>query len=315
MSWVAIPDSFGDEPRLIELGHEAFARLIRLWCYCGRHENDGIISTHVLNDIVPERIVERLVQRGFVSIEGESAKVVGFIDHNMSHAAREAQRNLARAAGILSGKARREKSILERTSGSTERSTERSTSGRTPGPGPEQILRQEQDPDSPKGAASPARSKPKPKREPHPDRQKFLTEFHEAHKEASCGRVYQWTGRERGMLDRYCEEIRFDVWQTACAAYARRLPEWLFRNGQVPDLGAFYRNLNAFTIAAPSSSGAPQPGGILDTARRALERIKEMDNRNGFHGMHRETPDHERLDSPLSAAERGGVRFGDDGLA
>lgn len=224
MSWVAIPDSFGDDPRLIELGHEAFARLIRLWCYCGRHENDGIISTHVLNDIVPERIVERLVQRGFVSIEGETANVVGFLDDNMSHAAREAQRNLARAAGILSGKARREKSILERTSGSTERSTERSTSGRTPGPGPEQILRPEQKQEPiQKEAASPqspplastgsVEGKPRKKREKrpaHPNYKPTLDAIDGIYREAT-GSKPDWTSpKERAAVDRLARSWTLD---------------------------------------------------------------------------------------------------------
>lgn len=133
MGWVAIPDSFGDDPRLIDLGHEAFARLVRLWCYCGRHENDGILSTAVLNELIVERVVQRLVERGFLRVDGDTAVVVGFTDHNMTHAARQAQRDANREAGILSGKARREKAILERTKRSTDRSTDR----RTPGPGPE----------------------------------------------------------------------------------------------------------------------------------------------------------------------------------
>lgn len=279
MSWVAIPDSFGDDPRLIELGHEAFARLIRLWCYCGRHENDGIINKAVLLELIVEPIVERLVQRGFITIEGETARVVGFLDDNMSHQARQAQRDAARAAGILSGKSRREKTILERTN----RSTDRSTSGRTPGPGPEPILRQEPErgeshnPDPPSAGASaspPARTRTK--REIHPLRQQYLEDFHEAHKAATGGRVYQWTGRDRAALDRYCAEIKPDVWKAACAAYSSRSVEWLFRNGQAPDLGSFYRNLNAFAASATPIANGPIPGGMLDTAQRALANLKRM---------------------------------------
>ncbi len=118
------------------------------------------------------------------------------------------------------------------------------------------------------GAAAPPRSDPptkppRPKRAAHPNRQTYLADFHEAHKAASGGGTYSWSGRELVALDGCCADYPPDRWKAACASLAARRPEWLFRNGETPDLGAFRRNFNAFAAAA----ALPTTGRSASTTR------------------------------------------------
>ena len=111
---------------------------------------------------------------------------------------------------------------------------------------------------------------PKPKRLPHPMRQVYLDEFHQAHKTSTGGSIYTWDGHDRARLDRACETYPLDRWRAACAGYARRLPEWLFRDGSAPDLQGMIRNFNAFAAAA---CGPPPDRPAGPNGRLSIEQI------------------------------------------
>ncbi len=111
---------------------------------------------------------------------------------------------------------------------------------------------------------------PRPKREPHPMRKTYLDEFHFAHKTATGGAVYSWDPRALAALDRACETYPLDRWKAACAGYARRLPEWMFRDGSAPDVHGMIRSFNSFAAAA---CGAPSNHPAGPNGRLSIEQI------------------------------------------
>lgn len=266
MGWVAIPESFGDDPRLIELGHEAIARLVRLWCYCGRHENDGVLSVEVLYDLVPERFVERFVERNLVRIVEGRADVVGFLDHNFSHKAREAQRAAGREAGRLSGKARREKALLERTNHSTNGSTNRRTPGPGPGPIPEPIP--EEHPKGVRPSASPPvqsseAEKPKKPRKPrseskyHPNYTAALEAINDEFVTAT-GSKPDWTAaKEREAVNRLCGQWPVDeIRKRARRFWKDHLPAWVWRDKiTTPSVSAFSTHFGELHVNEAANDG------------------------------------------------------------
>lgn len=281
MSWVAIPEALGDDPRLDDLGDAALAAIVRMYCYASKHETDGVITPTRAAKLASPEAIEGLRKVGIIVVGDHGVRIVDFLRHNLCHEQREHNREKAaervrrfRNASCNAVTPPVTNAVRNAVCNATDRTGPDRTEQR-----PERTGNQDhnRDPDPPSAGASaspPARARTK--REIHPLRQEYLKDFHDAHKAATGGRVYEWTGRERAALDRYCSEIKPDVWKAACAAYSSRSVEWLFRNGQAPDLGSFYRNLNAFAAAAPTAPSGPVPGGMLDTAQRALANLKRM---------------------------------------
>jgi len=52
-----------DHPKIEELSDKAFRALITLWCYCGLHRNDGIVTAKRWRE-VPARVRAELVDHG-----------------------------------------------------------------------------------------------------------------------------------------------------------------------------------------------------------------------------------------------------------
>ena len=52
-----------DHPKIEELSDKAFRALITLWCYCGLHRNDGIVTARKWKT-VPVKVRDELVEHG-----------------------------------------------------------------------------------------------------------------------------------------------------------------------------------------------------------------------------------------------------------
>lgn len=51
--WVKLSDRMPDDPDVDRLSHGAFRLLIAAWCYCARHESDGVVPTGQLPRLIP----------------------------------------------------------------------------------------------------------------------------------------------------------------------------------------------------------------------------------------------------------------------
>ena len=92
MSWVAIPERLGDDPRLDDAGDGGLAALVRLYCYVSSHETDGLISRARAERIVSREMLSTLQRVGFLECDANSIRIVDFLVHNLSHERREHHR-------------------------------------------------------------------------------------------------------------------------------------------------------------------------------------------------------------------------------
>ncbi len=210
MTWVAIPDTFADDPRLTKLGFKAFKALVAMWSFSNRHETDGLVPTEHFAALYGQDTLDGLMRERFVAIDCLGVHLDGFLSCNFSHETREAQRVAGREAGRLSGKARREKSILNRTNRSANGSTIRRTPVPVPvpdtntetGTGMNPISASAPSAPMPESASrEPKTRKPRPPKPVHPRRAEVMVALDGIHEKATGFKINWSDGKNRAHAD------------------------------------------------------------------------------------------------------------------
>lgn len=255
---MSAPLGLADHPDIIDLGSDFIVACYRAFDYCAAQRSDGRMPRGIASRIFGALLAD--AKRIGLLVDGDNCLLLQqFLDTNLRAEQRRDSSTDSSAVGST-----------DSPTGCKEKEKENQKETKTMPP-------------AGAGAAAPPRSTPptKPprqKRAAHPNRQAYLADFHEAHKAASGGGTYSWSGRELVALDGCCADYPPDRWKAACASLAARRPEWLFRNGETPDLGAFRRNFNAFAAAAalpttgrPASTTRPGHADPFDFIRIGQE--------------------------------------------
>jgi len=96
MSWVKLDDKFWANPKVEELGNEAAGAYCRMLSYCGDHLTDGVLTAAKVRYIAKPKVIDRLVEFGFIVKRGAGWIIPDYLDYNPSQqqvfAKREADR-------------------------------------------------------------------------------------------------------------------------------------------------------------------------------------------------------------------------------
>lgn len=103
--WTAIPADLDESPTGAAIGDAGIAALFRLSAWSTRYETDGVIPRAVLMRCGTAEAIAALERSGLIRLHPDSAVVVGFLDVNLSHAERQAERDRwsARSSGASAG--------------------------------------------------------------------------------------------------------------------------------------------------------------------------------------------------------------------
>ncbi len=94
--WVKLDDKAWAEPKVQEVGNEAFGAYCRMLSFCGGHLTDGKVTDQTASFITRPKIVERLAEFGFVNQRGTGLLIPDFLDYNPSKEQVETKREADR---------------------------------------------------------------------------------------------------------------------------------------------------------------------------------------------------------------------------
>ncbi len=270
--WVKLDDNFPHHEKLMAVSPEAAALHVGALCYAGRLLTDGRIPRSALPILWPaltktkhvlEPLASELVEAGLWECFEDGYQIHDFLDYNPSRAnaaARRAQKvDSGRKGGRKSGEVRR-KRIEARAS--TNRQARGSSKPQAPGEAPtrpdptrrggSEDLRLPSRPDADAPAERAAKTSKKTSKT-HPNRQAVIDAFDAIYREAT-GSPPTWTAKTRGLADTLArthsvEEIRARF--SRC--FRDRQPEFLWRDGAMPDLGTVVSQFDRLAKAEPRS--------------------------------------------------------------
>lgn len=280
MPWVAIPESFGDDPKLTKLGFKAFKALVAMWCYSNRLETDGIVPREPFEALYGADTIAALARSGFVTHDELDIGLEGFLAHNLAREVRE--HNRVEAKKRKSAWKERRRNGVPNDVQNTSRNEATQEQRPRPRPRPEQIPDKIRSPDSereardapgspPPSAPSPdlvpesrirkrerapkAPKEPKPKRQNHPNYQACQDAIDQAYKRATGGVGPDWTNsRERQAVHALCPAwSAAEVEARANRFWVQKMPRFLW-DGRVtiPSVMDFRSNFGRLAIAAAS---------------------------------------------------------------
>jgi hypothetical protein len=262
--------------------------------WCRLYARDGVIpAANVVCDVFwskagpsPESVAALLVESGLWAEDGSSFRILDIGYQTVPVEVQQARSSAGRSGGVASGIARsnarnarieRSKQTKQTEAKASKRSDERrGEENKTPGgleltgSGTSVVKSEPQAADEPRQPASKARGEPANAsvRPAHPKRREYADQFAAAYRKLT-GSGYTWSYRDLAAVDAACARIPIAKWIEACAVYASRWPEWMFRS-DTPDLAAFVRNINRFQRPADDCpEETPTPSYLLRPEQRA----------------------------------------------
>lgn len=105
MTWLKIDDRMPEHRKVRRLSHAAFRLHVTLMCLCARDATDGAVTRDDVDDVLDTRpfrdedgdaLVDELVERGLLDVDGDGWHVHDYLDHNPSREDVEARRQRER---------------------------------------------------------------------------------------------------------------------------------------------------------------------------------------------------------------------------